>query len=370
MRKLLILFVLTLTVAAQAVTKVSCEQLQQNGWAAYQGQRIRISTPLIVCGTFRDTIILSPERLYVPEERAVGLNKGDSSRYWQIAKDNAAKQIKLVCRKPYDLNLGATVRGLEGNVTDYQTIQTGQHPRFKNYKPSTKIPSVGNADILVCATNIQNYFVHVGGYATKRNTPGQHAFQCYKTASALCQINADLYALCEIEKGPSAPAELTEKMNELAKKDIYAFVRTAEDDGDTISVGFIYRKDRIRPVGELLRAYTNRSNIYSNRFMLQGFEHIRSGEQFVLSLNHPRSKRGAPQLANAKRMDNVNHICGLSISYCLATITATVTRSRYKHLWKPVMPICSPIRWIIPTPTTAYAVASTASLLRLLWQRR
>ncbi|MBR2167806.1 MAG: hypothetical protein IJ920_05750, partial [Paludibacteraceae bacterium] len=293
MRQLLILFVLTLTVAAQAVTKVSCEQLQQNGWAAYQGQRICISTPLIVCGTFRDTIILAPERLYVPEERAVGLNKGDSSRYWQIAKDNATKQIKLVCRKPYDLNLGATVRGLEGNVTDNQTIQTGQHPRFKNYKPSKKIPSVGNADILVCATNIQNYFVHVGGYATKRNTPGQHAFQCYKTASALCQINADLYALCEIEKGPSAPAELTDKMNELAKKDIYAFVRTAEDDGDTISVGFIYRKDRIRPVGELLRAYTNRSNIYSNRFMLQGFEHIRSGEQFVLSLNHPRSKRGA-----------------------------------------------------------------------------
>ncbi len=99
MRKLLILFVLTLTVAVQAVTKVSCEQLQQSGWASYQGQRIRISTPLIVCGTFRDTIILAPERLYVPEERAVGLNKGDSSRYWQIAKDNAAKQIKLVCRR-------------------------------------------------------------------------------------------------------------------------------------------------------------------------------------------------------------------------------------------------------------------------------
>lgn len=322
MRKLLILFVLTLTVAAQAVTKVSCEQLQQSGWASYQGQRIRISTPLIVCGTFRDTIILAPERLYVPEERAVGLNKGDSSRYWQIAKDNAAKQIKLVCRKPYDLNLGATVRGLEGNVTDYQTIQTGQHPRFKNYKPSKKIPSVGNADILVCATNIQNYFVHVGGYATKRNTPGQHAFQCYKTASALCQINADLYALCEIEKGPSAPAELTDKMNKLAKKDIYAFVRTAEDDGDTISVGFIYRKDRIRPVGELLRAYTNRSNIYSNRFMLQGFEHIRSGEQFVLSLNHPRSKRGAPQLANAKRMDNINHILScINAAYADSTYT-------------------------------------------------
>lgn len=309
MRRLITLSLLILTfVAAQAVTKVSFDQLQSQGWEAYQGQRIRITTPLVVCGTFYDSLILAPERLYVPEERAVGLDKGDSTRLLQLKDYNRSRQLKLVCRKPYNLNLGATVRGLEAYVTGNQALQTGQQPRFKNYKPAKKTPSVGPADMIVCATNIQNYFAHQGGYATKRNTAGQHAFQCYKTASALVHINADLYALCEIEKGPSAPAELTAKMNELAKHDIYAFVRTAEDDGDTISVGFIYRKDRVRPVGELRRAYTQRTNIYSNRFMLQGFEHLKSGEQFVLSLNHPRSKRGNPDMSNAKRMDNIRHI--------------------------------------------------------------
>ena len=308
MRKLIVLLVLTLTVAAQAVTKVSLEQLQEEGWAKYQGQRVRITTPLVVCGSFYDSLTLAPERLYVPEERAVGLNTGDSTRFWQLVADNAAKSIKLVCKKPYYLNLGATIRGLEAYVTGNQALQTGQQPKFKNYKPSKKVPSVGNCDIVVCATNIQNYFAHQGGYATRRNTTGQHAFQCYKTATALLKINADLYAICEIEKGPSAPAELTAKMNELAKKDIYAFVRTAEDDGDTISVGFIYRKDKVQPVGELRRAYTERKNIYSNRFMLQGFEHLATGEQFVISLNHPRSKRGNPQVSNAKRMDNIQHI--------------------------------------------------------------
>ena len=309
MKRLLTIYVLLLAcVTTFAVTSVSLEQLQAEGWSKYKGQRIRITTPLIVCGSFYDSLTLAPERLYVPEERAVGLDTGDSTVFWQLQADNASKQIKLVCKKPYDLNLGATVRGLEAYVTGDRALQTGQQPKFKNYKPSKKVPNVGQADMLVCATNIQNYFVHQGGYATKRNTAGQHAFQCYKTATALLKINADLYALCEIEKGPSAPAELTAKMNELAKKDIYDFVRTSETDGDTISVGFIYRKDRVRPVGELRRAYNERKNIYSNRFMLQGFEHIASGEQFVLSLNHPRSKRGNPQASNAKRMGNIHAI--------------------------------------------------------------
>ncbi len=308
MRKIFLIIVLSLSVAAQAVTKVSFEQLQQNGWEQYKGRRIRITTPLIVCGSFYDSITLAPERLYVPEERAVGLNIGDSTRFFELQAYNRSQTIKLVCRKNFDLNLGATIRGLEAVVTGSQALQTGQQPRFHNYKPSKKIPSLGDADIIVCATNIQNYFVHQGGYATKRNTAGQHAFQCYKTATALLHINADLYAVCEIEKGPSAPAELVAKMNELAKKDRYDFVRTSETDGDTISVGFIYRKDRIRPFGELRRAYPDSKNIYSNRFMLQGFEHIASGEQFVLSLNHPRSKRGTPQFSNAKRMGNVQAI--------------------------------------------------------------
>ena len=308
MRKLLICFILTLSVAASAVTKVSFEQLQSEGWSKYQGQRIKITTPLTVCGVFIDSITLAPERLYVPEERAVGLDMGDSTRFFQLQKYNREQTIRLVCRKTYDLNLGATIRGLEANVTGNQTLLTGQKPPFKNYKPSKKVPNVGQTDLVVCATNIQNYFFHQGGYATKRNTAGQHAFQCYKTANALLHINADLYAICEIEKGPSAPAELTAKMNQLAKKDLYDFVRTSETDGDTISVGFIYRKDRVKPVGELRRAYTDNTNIYSNRFMLQGFEHIASGEQFVISLNHPRSKRGKPQESNAKRMANIHAI--------------------------------------------------------------
>ncbi len=306
--RLTILF--SLVVACSLATeRVTLEDLRTNGWASYQGQRIRITTPLIVCGTFYDSILLAPERLYVPEERAIGLDKRDSTRYWQLVEYNRQQSIKLVCKAPYYLNLGATIRNLEAYVMGERHLQTGQQPKFKNYKPSKRVPDLGKPDMVVCCANIQNYFVHLGGYASKRTTPQQHALQRLKVASALTRFDADLYALCELEKGCAAPAELAEAMNEIAKKAHYDYIRTSGTDGDTISVGFIYRSDRLKPYGELRSAY-DAPSIYAYRFLLQGFEDLQTGERFVVSLNHPRSKRGAPDIANQKRMNNINAMLG------------------------------------------------------------
>ena len=308
MKKLLFL-VLLVSTTAFATQPVSLEQLQQEGWNPYKGQRIKLTTPLIVCGRFGDSITLAEERLYVPEERAVGLNEGDSTRYWELVNYNRSHSIKLVCKTPYWLNLGSTIRNLEAYVVGERSLQTGQQPKFKNYKPSKRLPDVGKHDILVCAANIQNYFVHLGGYASKKTTQKQHALQRLKVASALTYFDADLYALCEIEKGSAAPTDLVAEMYSLKHGVVYDFVRTSETDGDTISVGFIYRKDKLKPYGELRCAY-QAPNIYAYRFMVQGFEDLRSGERFVVSLNHPRSKRGNPDISNQKRMKNIEAILG------------------------------------------------------------
>ena len=306
MRKLSLLIVFFAAVSIQAVTRVSFDELSQQSWV-YQGQRIALTTPMIVCNSYKDTVTLAPERLYVPEENAAGLSEGDSTEYFRLKAYNESQRLRLVCKAPYWLNLGATVKNIEATVMGDRILQTGQQPKFKNYKPSPKVPKSAKGDIRVCGANIQNYFVHQGGYASKNITPQQHALQSLKVASALVKIDADLYALCELEKGPSAPAELAAKMSEVSRKNQYNFVRTSETDGDTISVGFIYRTDKIKPVGELRFAY-NAPNIYAYRFMLQGFEDIRTGEQFVVSLNHPRSKRGNPQISNERRMDNIRAI--------------------------------------------------------------
>jgi len=308
-RNILILLILLLGQGAMAgaLPKVSLEQLQDSGWQRYQGQRICITTPLIVCATMYDSLILAPERLYVPEEHAIGLSEGDSTMYWQLVEKNRRLRIKLECKYPYSLNLGATVQNLEAKVQGEQHLISGKQPRFVNYKPSTQLPKIQPDELLVCAANIQNYFVHVGGYATRRNTPGQHALQCLKVASALTRINADLYAICELEQGDAAPRELVAKMNELCHQDRYDFVVTDTVEKDTISVGFIYDKDKLAPSGPLLFAFDANDTtwgIYAHRFMMQGWLERHTGQRFVVSLNHPRSRRGDPEVATHKRMVN------------------------------------------------------------------
>lgn len=333
-RKLVYLILLLGVEVVSAQSKVTLEQLQQD-WSRYQGQRVTITTPLIVCGKFYDSIIVASERLYVPEERAVGLGDGDSTsyRYWRHYNDSM--RIKLQCKSSFNLNLGSTVENLTAQVIGPRHLQTGAQPKFKNYKPSKQVKlakqPAGRAkpDLTICAANIQNYFVHVGGYATKRNTPAQHQWQCEKTAAALTRIGADIYALCELEQGSSAPAELVARMNELSRKDRYAFVVTDTIDRDTISVGYIYDKERVRPQGDLIFAYENKNDIYAHRFMIQAFEYIPTEQSFYISLNHPRSKRGTPQEANAKRIGNISHILTAIDSLHLSSSTPLLLLGDY-----------------------------------------
>lgn len=306
--------VVAIGVAAAMPPKVSLAELNNGGWQQYKGQSVTITTPLVVCGIMYDSIILSEQRLYVPEERAYGLAKGDSTSYWQRANANRQQRIKLECRYPFSLNLGARISGLNARIMGERHLQTGAQPRFTNYRPNQHAPSWNDADLRICAANVQNYFVHVGGYATRRNTVGQHALQCYKVASALSRIDADLYALCELEQGPSAPAELVAKMNQLYSKQHpcqqppYHFVLTDTVDRDTISCGFIYRTDHVQPVGELHLAYLNHEDIHAHRFLIQQFMDKNTGERFYVSLNHPRSKRGDAAEANAKRVAELDTV--------------------------------------------------------------
>ena len=146
--------------------------------------------------------------------------------------------------------------------------------------------------------------------------------QCLKVATALRRMDADIYALCELERGDAAPRALVNQMNELARKDVYRFVSLGGADGDTISVGYIYRQDRVAPFGEPRFAYHNCEDIYAYRFVTQGWQTLQNQHQqnqhqlnsgqtqhlFYISLNHLRSKRGEPAVANQKRMANVDSI--------------------------------------------------------------
>ena len=307
MRKIVLLLVIFFTSSLLAVEKVQFPASFANGWEPYIGKMVQITTLLYVCGNYYDSLILAPERLYVPEERATGLAEGDSTAYWAIKQANRAQIIRLTCNiRNYEVRTGAVLKNLTARVVAPGKLVTGATPKFQNNKPEPK-PKMPKG-LLVCAANIQNYFYDLGGYAHRKTTKEQQAIQTEKISKALTHINADIYAICEIQKGDSAAEMLVRAMNERAKKVHYAYVSQGWSNGDTISCGYIYRTDRVRPYGDLQYGYHDPSSHYHYRMVACGFEEIKSGERFVLNINHLRSKRGTGDESNSKRMVNVDSL--------------------------------------------------------------
>ena len=309
MRKVgLLLIVCALANCMLAVEKVEWPSSFVDGWDKYIGKMVQITTPLYVCGNYYDSLILAAERLYVPEEKAVGLADGDSTAYWAIKKSNREKMISLSCNiRNYEVRTGAVVKNLQARVVAPGKLVTGATPKFINNKPEPK-PKMLKGGLLVCAANIQNYFYDLGGYAQRKTTKEQQALQTQKICKAFKQINADIYALCEIQKGDSAAQMLVDAMNKMAKKNLYAYVSHGWTNSDMISCGYIYRTDKVKPYGEMQYAYQDTTSHYRYRLMACGFEEIASGERFVLNINHLRSKRGTGSESNEKRMANVDSL--------------------------------------------------------------
>lgn len=309
MRKVgLLLIVCAWASCILAVEKVEWPSSFVDGWDKYIGKMVQITTPLYVCGNYYDSLILATERLYVPEEKAVGLADGDSTAYWAIKKSNREKMISLSCNiRNYEVRTGAVVKNLQARVVAPGKLVTGATPKFTNNKPEPK-PKMAKGGLLVCAANIQNYFYDLGGYAQRKTTKEQQALQTQKICKAFKLINADIYALCEIQKGDSAAQMLVDAMNKMAKKNLYAYVSHGWTNSDMISCGYIYRTDKVKPYGEMQYAYQDTTSHYRYRLMACGFEEVSSGEKFVLNINHLRSKRGTGAESNEKRMANVDSL--------------------------------------------------------------
>ena len=311
MRKFIIFAFILIAAQVSAAIKVTFPDSFADGWEPYIGQTVEFTHPLYVCGNYYDSLILSTERLYVPEEHAIGLAQGDSTTYWKIKQENRSKMIKLSCKiTNYQVRTGCTIKKLTAKVVGPGKLVTGATPKFTNNKPEP-MPKMPKGGLLICATNIQNYFFDLGGYAQRKTTIKQQTMQTLKISKALTHINADIYAICEIQRGDSAPQMLVNALNQMAKKEVYAFVSDGWDNQDMISCGYIYRKDKVRPYGEMEHGYANTNSHYHYRLIALGWEEIASGEKFVLNINHLRSKRGTGAESNDKRMANVDSLMAM-----------------------------------------------------------
>ena len=312
MKKHILFFLFISTLSVSAVERVSLEQLQAD-WGKYNNQIVTITTPLVVCGSFYDSLILAPQRIFCPEECAIGLADGDSTMYYQLAEQNQATRVILKCRNQYyKVRSGDIVRNLKARVTSQGHLLTGQSITTR-HMPTDKLPKPKKRELRVVGANIENYFADLGGYAHRKTTPAQQELQTVKLVKGLRAMHADVFAFCEMQVGDKAPKMLLEALNKKGPK--YAYVSMGLADKDRIGGAFIYNTERVRTCGEWLTAYKDTSSHYCARIALQGFETIGAkgdpeGQRFIISLSHFKSKRAGRggYNTNEKRVENADSL--------------------------------------------------------------
>ena len=177
--------------------------------------------------------------------------------------------------------------------------------------PPVALPELGNGRLKVCAQNLQNYYYN---YNTGRGNYTQEEFadKTRKIVDAMLWVDADIYAFCELEAKPIILKQLADSMNIRVEGDPYVAVENNIDENwnaqynNNLKSGFIYRKDKVQPVGEE-KAATN-AYYYKKVLRIQVFEELSSHEQFTLSMNHFKAKDNSGDAANGKRVDNANDL--------------------------------------------------------------
>ena len=163
----------------------------------------------------------------------------------------------------------------------------------------------------VCAQNVENYYINYDNYESTRANYDHAAFaaKTKKMVNAFLKINADIYALCEVEACPLVLQQLADSLNRYAGKNVYQAVNDGINEAwdptydNNIKSGFIYRNDKVTPIRSNVAASS--WTYYKNTMRIQAFQEISSEEKLVVSMNHFKSKIGG---GDDTRKTNAQHL--------------------------------------------------------------
>lgn len=180
-----------------------------------------------------------------------------------------------------------------------------------------QMPSVGNGRLKVCAQNCRNYFVTrltENGRSDYTSVSGLQS-KTQKMVASLRYIDADIYALCELQSEDTTLSYLTAAMNADAGYTLYAYIKTSTqyEEAKPIMSGFIYRKDKVAPYGYM--SSTSTQPYYQRTMRVQTWTELSTGERFVLSMNHFKAKDSTSDQGEAKRVRNASDLISSLSSY-------------------------------------------------------
>lgn len=270
-----------------------------NGWSQWIGQTVTFSNDFVYCDTYNNTI--APHRLRNAEE----YGEEGSTAYLAALAKNTNDSCKLfnftIDWRTY--RTGTLIRGLEAYIPAANQLQAVNTPQLINHELPTERPDLGNPDLVICGSNVENFFVTLGGYAGA-SSEAELEVQKTKISKALHNMDADIYALCEVEEGSAAPQTLVDLLNNLAGSVQYDFVNAGAPTYQSGMVCYLYRKTKVRPFGNyIFPCYYQGAMKW--REAIQGFEEIATGEKFSISMNHFYAKITK---TDADREDNMNKL--------------------------------------------------------------
>ena len=272
-------------------------------WQALDGQRVRITEPLVVSGNHRlgrdgSVVAAFGERLRTPTEVALPGAAAEA-----VADANRARSLVLVLPEraaghPRTWRAGGVLEGAEGelrlddgtprlHLDDTELLQPAARPAA---------PSV-SGEVRLAGLNLQNLFNgdgRGGGFPTERGarTPVEYEAQLARLVATLSSLDADVVALLELENdgyGPrSSLAQLVAALDPEGLR--WRFIDAGSGPGDNpIRVGLVYRADRVTPVGRPATLEAGPFGPLSRAPLAQAFR-AGSGPAFVVVANHFKSK--------------------------------------------------------------------------------
>lgn len=173
------------------------------------------------------------------------------------------------------------------------------------------LTALGSDTIRVCGQNVQNFFYSLDRERTQGNwvplsnyntAEGRQA-KAEVIVQALAPCQADIYAFNEVEaRTTTADTEAMQVLaTEMSKATGYEYAMVADgltydpqtDATGQIKSGFIYRTDRVAPVGDNLSTAIGYTVAYPYMMRMQTFRSKATGEQFTLSMNHFKASRSS-----------------------------------------------------------------------------
>ncbi|WP_254413412.1 ExeM/NucH family extracellular endonuclease [Dyadobacter diqingensis] len=201
----------------------------------------------------------------------------------------------------------SNVTGILDERLEGYRIQTATGVNFTaaNVRPVSP-PSIGaSATLTVGSANVLNYFtsldLNVSGTDFRgANTAEEFTRQRTKVIKAMVGSGADVLGLMELQSNGATPTtalqDLINGLNaEPGSSGTYAFVDPAATGSsistDAISVGIIYKTDKVIPEGSPATLTTSAAfDLVGRRPLAQTFKQIANSELFTVVVNHFKSK--------------------------------------------------------------------------------